>query len=222
MRFQNSIARLALGLGAVACHRGASEPPSAMPQRDFWFAPDVTCSVSSARTFPPVRISDTLTTPDPMKTDQVWALWARHVPGGWGGGPYYLPSVPGAPTILLRDTTQIEAALAALDTLLPPAARRSATAPERVRTRQVRWDLAELYDWKEYIVSNFASAKGTTINGWGISNQKNAVEIGIEKGETLPQTMGWLHGLGIPCRLVIVSVWGQFRLTSSFGSSSWR
>jgi hypothetical protein len=110
---------------------------------------------------------------------------------------------------LLRDTTQKEAALAALDTLLPPAARRSAMKPQPVLARQVRWDLAELYDWKEFIVSNFGSAQGTTINSWGISNQQNAVTIGIEKRATLLETMRWLHGLGVPCRLVIVEVMGR-------------
>jgi hypothetical protein len=213
MRFPVSVAHLALGLALAACHRDGLSPALPTPQRDFWFAPDLTCSDASPRSLPPTRVSDTVTTPEPARSDQQWAVWARIVPGGWGGGPYYLPSVPGPPTILLRDTTRKEAALAALDTLLPPAARRSAMPPQPILVRQVRWDLAELYDWKEFIESNFGSAQGTTINSWGISNQRNAIMIGIEKREALLDTMRWLQGLGIPCRLVVVEVLGRISLT---------
>jgi hypothetical protein len=113
---------------------------------------------------------------------------------------------------LLRDTTQKAAALIALDSILQPRYPGMHHAGAPVLTRQARWDLAELYDWKEYLVSNFSRARGTTINGWGVSNQKNAIELGIEKRETLLATMSWLNELHVPCRLVDVMVMGRFSI----------
>jgi hypothetical protein len=141
-------------------------------------------------------------------SDRRWAYWARRVPGGWAGGPYYpWPRPIDAPlTILLRDTTKKEAALAALDTLLPPHARRSPTAPVTIAARQARWDLAELFDWKDFIVSNFGRAEGVSISMWGLGPDR--LTIGIKDLESLPATIRWLHELRVPCRLVMVEVVG--------------
>ena len=185
------------------------------PQRDFWIGPDSTCGETSPRWLPRIRASDTLSTLDLQRADQQWAWWARRVPGGWAGGPYYLASVPGAPTILLRDTTRKEEALAALDRLLPAAARRDPMSRDTIYVRQARWDLAELYDWMAFITSHPGSAGGSGINGWGISNQKNGIMIGIDSVQKLPQVTRWLRGLGVPCRLVVVEVLGTMRLVSA-------
>lgn len=209
MRYRNSMVWLTLGL-AAACRGGSIERRSEpLPNREFWVGPHSACADSSARWLPPTRVSDTLSVPDPRRRDQQWAWWARRVPGGWAGGPYYLSSVPGPPTILLREPARKADALAALDTRLPPAARRSPFWPDTIIARQARWDLAELYDWLQFIESNFGTAQGTGINMWGITNQKNALTIGIENAATLPEVTRWLRGLGIPCRLVVVEVIGR-------------
>ena len=210
MKRRLSPLQVGIWLFAAACHLGRSEKASPpVPQREFWYSPDSICADSSPRWLPPVRATDTITVPDVHRTDQQWAIWARRTPGGWAGGPHYLASVPGPPTILLRDTTQKAAALVVLDSILTSRLVGPFTTNERILARQARWDLAELYDWQAYIVSNFRIAKGTTINSWGISNQKNAIRIGVEKRETLLATMNWLHDINVPCRLVIVEVIGK-------------
>jgi hypothetical protein len=80
--------------------------------------------------------------------------------------------------------------------------------------KPARWDLAELYDWKHYIESNFGTARGTGINGWGIMNQRNGVLLMIESATTLPVLTEWLRGLGVPCRLVLVEVRGPINALS--------
>ena len=210
MRFRTSVVQCALWFTLAACHRGPNHAASApVPQRNFWYDADVICTDSSPRWLPASRASDLIAGPGTMDwSDRRWAYWARRVPGGWAGGPYYpWPSAIDAPlTILLRDTTQREAALAALDTLLPPHARRSPTAPVPIAARQARWDLAELYDWKDFIVSNFGSAKGVSSSMWGLGPDR--LTIGIKDLESVPPTIRWLHELDVPCRLVMVEVVG--------------
>jgi hypothetical protein len=131
------------------------------------------------------------------------------VPGGWGGGPYYLPPRARPPTILLRDPSQKVAALAALDTLLPIDARFVTASLDTVVAVAARWDLAELYDWMQFIQANIHTAQGAGINGWGILPQKNRLTITIEDAVKLPIVVRWLQGLAIPCRLVAVDAVGR-------------
>lgn len=214
MRFCTCILGFAVGVGVAACHRRpidarVGEPPD----RATWIGPHSSCADSSARWLPATRVSDTLSPPTAAaRSDQLWAWWARQVPGGWAGGPYYLAS-PGPTAILLRDTSQKVAALAALDTLLPPDPRGVVVRSDSIIARTARWDLAELYDWLAFIHSNLHTARGTGINGWGINPQRNRITIMIQDAATLPIVTQWLRGLGIPCELVAVEVVGPVRLT---------
>src|SRR5439155_17869761 len=74
--------------------------------------------------------------------DDRWAELAREVPGGFAG-----MMLEGGLVVFLVDTTQRDAALAAL------AARGGLEGrdPKRVRVRKVRWNFAQLYDWYRYL-----------------------------------------------------------------------
>ena len=202
-----------LALALTACHRAGIASQAEAPDRGVWVDPDSLCSDSSPRSLPPSRVSDTLSLASTaQRVDRRWAWWARRVPGGWAGGPFYLAPRANPPTILLRDPLQKVAALAALDTLLLADKR---VLPVTRDTRdtvvavQARWDLAELYDWLQYIESRFGEARGLGINGWGIDPGRNRLTITIEERVTLSAVIRWLQGLAIPCRLVRVEVVGR-------------
>ena len=203
------VACLLVCLLSVACHLGRAEKPSPpMPQTKFRYDADSACTVSSPRWLPAVRASDDVNGPGLLDTPERWAYWARRVPGGWAGGPFYpLPGVAAGRTIFLRDTTLKEAALAALDTLVPVPARRPSTDTP-ISVRQARWDMAELYDWQRFIISNSARAKGVEISGWGIGRE--GLTTSIVSRSMLLSTIEWLHELNVPCGLVTVEVRGRW------------
>src|SRR5438552_14787759 len=74
--------------------------------------------------------------------DDRWADLAREVPGGFAG-----MMLEGGLVVFLVDTTQRDAALAAL------AARGGLEGrdPKRVRVRKARWDFSQLIDWYHYL-----------------------------------------------------------------------
>jgi hypothetical protein len=207
------VVRLTLCLSGAACHSsrtGKSSLPS--PQTKFRYDADSVCTDSSPRWLPVNRASDYFTEPTKVgRSPREWAYFARHVPGGWAGGPFYpWPGLAATRTIFLRDTTLKDAALAALDTLVPANARRpSIDTP--VAVRQARWDIAELYDWNEFIAANFARAKGVEISRWGIGRE--GLTIGIVSRGMLLATVEWLHELNVPCGLVTVEVLGRVKAT---------
>ncbi len=84
-----------------------------------------------------------LSIPAPAVTpDDRWAALAREVPGGFAG-----TMLEGGLVVFLVDTTQRDAALAALGARGGLAGR----DPKRVRVRKVRWNFAQLYDWYGYL-----------------------------------------------------------------------
>jgi hypothetical protein len=115
----------------------------------------------------------------------------------------------------LRDTTQKNAAIAALDSLVPPDLRFLADHHDSVIVHHARWDYAELFDWMEYLRKHAeGTARGTGINMSGIDWRNNRIVFGIETRESLPRMVSWLVEAGVPCGIVVVEVIGPVRLSS--------
>jgi hypothetical protein len=224
MRFGRYLALLTLGLTAVGCHRRqVARDVGEHRDRSVWIDPEPGCTDSSPRWLPLTRASDTLMLvlprPGPVTSGflgggprplarEAWI--ARQVAGGWGGGPF-ATSGRGF-QLLLRDTTQKLAALAALDTL------RTADAwhvpPDSVRVRQARWDLAELYDWRVALEEYVALAGTARINGWGIDPENNRVFLFVVDSTSLAALPRWLQRVNAPCRLVAAEVVGEIHIGS--------
>ena len=208
-------AGLLIGLALCGCarhHVKSVEEPYL--DRGIWIQPTMTCTDSSPRLLPPVRVSDTLSGNYAKgHNDRLMARLARQLPGGWAFGPGVDSSRRWA--VWLRDTAQKSAAIAALDLLAPPTLRFLADHHDAVIVHQARWDYAELFDWVEYLRKHAeGTARGTGINMSGIDSRNNRIVFGIETRESLPRMVSWLVESGIPCRLVVVELIGPVRLLS--------
>src|SRR2546428_13207968 len=133
--YRNPLVVLAL-LG-VAC-----APPSEAPR---WPRLGSSCPADARGVELPAARRDSLggLVPESRATsDDRWAEAARELPGGFAG-----KILEGGLVVFLVDTTQRDAALAAL------AARGGLEGmdPKRVRVRKVRWNFAQLYDWYRYL-----------------------------------------------------------------------
>ena len=131
--------------------------------------------------------------------DDRWADLAREVPGGFAG-----MMLEGGLVVFLVDTTQRDAALAAL------AARRGLEGrdPKRVRVRKVRWNFAQLYDWYRYLNLHVWSDSGVVTSD--IDEAENRITYGV-MGEAarrqLDRQLGALRPPP-PCFLVAIEVVG--------------
>jgi hypothetical protein len=206
-------AGLLIGFGMCACRHHVRSVEEPYLDRGIWIQPS-SCNNSAPRLLPPFRVSDTLSGSYAKgHNDRVMARLARRVPGGWAFGPGVDSSQRWA--VWLRDTTQKNAAIAALDSLAPPELRFLADHHDSVVVHQARWDYAELFDWMEYLRKHAeGSARGTGINMSGIDWRNNRIVFGIETRESLPRMVSWLVEAGVPCGLVVVEVIGPIRLLS--------
>ena len=203
-------------VGAGCRHRVVTEP---YRDRTIWFLPSSGCAVSpdsTPRWLPPIRPSDTLSHAFADRTPPQRNAWlARRVPGGYAGGPYPSLGWNQAWVILMRDTTQRAAAWAAVDSLRPASdAITLQPRPDSVVARRVRWDSAELHDWLQHLESNLRGARGSGLNGWGIDEQDNRIELYVESVSTVPVLLTWLEGLSLPCHLVAFQVAGLVGIAS--------
>jgi hypothetical protein len=206
-------AALLIGFCLCACRHHVRSVEEPYLDRAIWIQPS-SCDNGAPRLLPPFRVSDTLSGNYANgHNDRLMARLARRVPGGWAFGPGVDSSQRWA--VWLRDTTQRNAAIAALDSLSPPELRFLADHHDSVIVHQARWDYAELFDWLEYLRKHAGgTARGTGINMSGIDWRNNRIVFGIETRESLPRMVSWLIEAGIPCGLVVVEVIGPIWLSS--------
>ena len=212
-RFDKFVTPPLIALVISACgHHHVNPPVEPYRDRAIWIEPTTGCTDTSPRFLPKFRASDTLSGANgKLHPDRLSAWLARRVPGGWAFGP----SIDGSnhATLWLREPTEKQAAIAALDSLAPPNQLFPATRPDSVVALQARWDYAELYDWMQSLQTALSGgARGTGVNMWGIDPSHNRILFGIETRETLETMVKWVVEQGIPCRLVAVEVSGPIHL----------
>ena len=113
----------------------------------------------------------------------------------------------GGLVVFLVDTTQRDAALAAL------AARGGLEGmdPKRVRVRKVRWNFAQLYDWYRYLGLHVWSASGLVTSD--IDEAHNSITYGVKDESGRRRLERLLAELRPPppCFLVAIEVVGPFQ-----------
>jgi hypothetical protein len=212
---------LAILFSGCANHRVQLPEP---PRADWiWADPAPDCTNNSPRFLPRFRASDTVSAPTKYDSERISVWLARHVPGGWAFGPM-VDSNHNITRLWMRDPARKREALAVLDTILPPKLTRymqdslsyplfARTYPDSVLVGIVRWDYAELYDWMQYLLTSTRDLNGVLVTAWGIDPLAGQIFFGVETPQMLPRMQSWLVSQGIPCRLVILRVIGQVRLT---------
>src|SRR5437870_2595617 len=158
---RNSVVSLAL-LGLACAH------PSPDPR---WTSLGRSCPADAPVVDVPAAALDSLglSIPAPAVTpDDRWAALAREVPGGFAG-----TMLEGGLVVFLVDTTQRDAALAALGARGGLAGR----DPKRVRVRKVRWNFAQLYDWYRYLNLHVWSDSGVVTSD--IDEAENRITYGV-------------------------------------------
>lgn len=157
----------------------------------------------------PITPSETLSVPlhRGLLSDQIEAMAARVVPGGWGG---FTSDGAGGLLVRLVDTTQVEAALTVLRRLAEDPEWRKFSETYDVsrlstaRAVPTKWDAAQIYDWKVYIGQRLSSARPAA----GISLRLSWVSLDhfIEYMATDPAAQRrldeYLSTLELPCGLV--------------------
>ena len=220
MRRQIRVEMRVIGVSAmlwatIGCGpRRSKQAPAPYQDTRVWVNPSADCSGTSPRFLPKIRASDTVADPRGRYDSEKLSVWlARRVPGGWTFGPM-VDSIRHRTLLWMRDTSQKQAALAALDTLAPHGplfvSSYPATYPDSVLPYQVRWDYAELYDWMEFL-GRPGQAEGVNVTAWAIDALEGRLFFGVETPEMVPIMSRWLVAKGIPCRLVKVGVMGQAR-----------
>jgi hypothetical protein len=220
---RNTLYLLALApLTLTACrHR---QRPIALPPHDHavWFVPSTGCPTefdTTARTLPPTRVSDTLSRPRPNDPSQTRVWLARRVPGGFAAVHH---SPDAAATVLrLRDTTRKSEAFAAIDSLWPLANRDPLGPPmpyprDSIVAIAVKWDAAELYDWKQYLVRPLIVRGQGRFNGWGANFHRDRVLVTVDSVQSIATLRALLEELRVPCHLVAMLVTGPTRLLSGY------
>jgi hypothetical protein len=212
-------------LAILFCGCAHNREQTAAPYRDEWIwadpAPD--CTNNSPRFLPRFRASDTVSAPTKYDSERISVWLARHVPGGWSFGPMVDP-IHNITRLWMRDPDRKREALAVLDTILPSNVTRymqdslsyplfSRTYPDSVLVGIVRWDYAELYDWMQFLLGSTRDLKGVLVSASGIDALAGRIFFAVEKPEMVPIMQSWLVSKGVPCRLVILRVMGQPRLT---------
>src|SRR2546430_3157892 len=158
---RNSVVALAL-LGLACAHRSPG------PR---WARLGRSCRADAPAVELPAAQRDSLggLVPESRATsDDRWAEAARELPGGFAG-----KILEGGLVVFLVDTTQRDAALAAL------AARGGLEGmdPKRVRVRKVRWNFAQLYDWYRYLGLHVWSDSGLVTSD--IDEAHNSITYGV-------------------------------------------
>jgi hypothetical protein len=209
-------------LTLAACRHG--QRPLVLPPHDnaVWFVPSTGCPSefdTTARSLPPTRVTDTLERPRPDDPYQTWVWLARRVPGGFAA----IQHVHGAKATLLRlrDTTRKAEAFAAIDSLWPLAVRNpnwptAPYPPDSIVAVPVKWDAAELYDWKEYFVRHLIQRGGGRVNGWGADLFRDRVIITVDSMHGIRPLRAVLEELHVPCHLVAMQVIGPVSLAPAF------
>jgi hypothetical protein len=129
--------------------------------------------------------------------DDQWAVTAREIPGGFAG-----IILEGGPVVFLVDTTQREAALAALIARHAIPGRH----PERARVRRARWDFAQLHEWYEYLNGHLTGDSGFAMGD--IDEGHNQLTYGVADSAAQRRFEAILARLPVPCGLVVVEVTG--------------
>jgi len=192
-------------LGAVAAVilASACAHPSDGPR---WARTGQSCPEDAPAVELPAALRDSLGGPVPESratSDDRWAAAARELPGGFAG-----EMLEGGLVVFLVDTTQRDAALAAL------AARGGLAGmdPKRVRVRKVRWNFAQLYDWYRYLGLHVWSASGLVTSD--IDEAQNNITYGVKDESGRRRLERLLAELRPPppCFLVAIEVVGPIQL----------
>ena len=187
---RNSVVALAL-LGLGCAH------PSPGPR---WARLDRSCPADPPAIEVPAALRDSVRRlwADFRTDDDRWADLAR-VPGGFAG-----MMLEGGLVVFLVDTTQRDAALAALGARGALQGRE----PKRVRVRKARWDFAQLIDWYHYLNLSAWSDSGNVQSD--IDEEHNRISYGVmgESGRRrLERVLAQLRPPP-PCLLVAIEVVG--------------
>lgn len=157
----------------------------------------------------PITPSERLSLPPQreMRSDEIDAVVARVVPGGWGG--FARTDSAGRLGVRLVDTTQAGAALATLRRLAEDPAWASfppwyGPMLPTARVVATQWSLAQLYDWKAYIDTQLAARQTSPpfrIRGAGIGFE-GFIEYAATDSIAQERLDAYLGTLGLPCKLV--------------------
>src|SRR5712672_219387 len=171
---QGAVQLVAILVCGCARHRG--QPPE--PHRDEWIWADPApgCTNNSPRFLPRFRASDTVSAPTKYDPERMSVWVARRVPGGWSFGPM-VDEIHNITRLWMREPDRKREALAVLDTILPPNLTRymrdslsyglfARTYPDSVLVGRVRWDYAELYDWRQYLLASARDLNGVRLTAW--------------------------------------------------------
>jgi hypothetical protein len=133
--------------------------------------------------------------------DEIWADFAREVPGGWGGMFYEQERL----TMYLLEPSKRQDAIAALMQLLQGSGWEE-VLPDlpSARVKQGRWDFAQLFDWYRYINQHVWRVEGVTVSD--IQEQRNRLEYGAKDEDTKQRVTEVLTTLDLPCFLVAVEI----------------
>jgi len=135
--------------------------------------------------------------------DDRWAEAAREIPGGFAG-----KILEGGLVVFLVDTTQRDAALAAL------AARNGLVGrdPSRVRVRKARWNYVQLLDWYHYLGLHVWREGGVVTSD--IDEEHNSITYGVKDESGRRRLERLLAELRPPppCFLVKIEVVGPIQL----------
>lgn len=162
----------------------------------------------------PIRASDTLTVDPTLYRGHIgWVAVSRALPGGFAG--FSSDSKTGGLLIRLVDTTAIDTVRKALAPLIAdkPPYRSQSIRPDQLaiaRAQHVRWSIAELYDWTDYLMRSVPwRADGRLlISGMGVNDRLNTVVIGAVDSTAHERVRLLLADLGLPCQLVATEVTG--------------
>ena len=199
-----STALAGLVLAAIAACRHSSAPGSPQPAAGLRL---VACE--ETRRLAPAVEPPTGPTRLSGPRAQLVAV-SRTVPGGFAGIRRLPPA--GQIAILLTDTSHAADVRAALREVAVSAPLSPPSAPEtiaRAPAIQVKWTLAELYDWLWYLESALqpaAHAFGGAYTSSGVDDGANRVFFDAPDSASHAGLVRALAGLAVPCELVTSDV----------------
>lgn len=173
------------------------------PDDPAWVAAAEPCTPQSPALSLPADRREALPAPSGRvdTPDDQWARVAREVPGGFGGVLY----VEGRLTIYLVDPGQREAAVYALERLLPGTGHAGVVPELRgAAVRRGRWDFAQLYDWYRYLHPSVWQVGGVTFSD--IDEGANRITYGAADQDARRRLERHLQSLGIPCYLAAIVI----------------
>lgn len=109
--------------------------------------------------------------------------------------------------LFLRDSILAPALIAQLPTS-PGLAHLRPQLAGSIELRATEWDRAELHDWMHYITTRL---EPTLLRGWGIS-LRHRLSLGVSDRGDVPKLQAQLARLGVPCRLVEITVFGPVHI----------